>query len=252
MASASSNDVPNSASAQPSTVSFVQNGIIEVYVSCVYHPNMFWIQQVGQESIELDKLGDIMTDFYHREYPRDSDEPETDFAVGDIVAAPFQLDDKMYRAKIVKDLGDGSVEIEYVDYGDRRTVALNQLRIISPGFLGLKFQAVEASLNLGSDGEVWSDDAINTFCDLSYCAQWRAVTAKVKGFLNDDQGNKNRVVWLELMDRDVNIGQSLINQGFAKPKDEFSHKNMDGSHSNNSSAASSSSSSSRRKSKEST
>ena len=43
--SASSNDVPNAATAEPSAVSFIPNGIIEVYVSCVYHPNMFWIQR---------------------------------------------------------------------------------------------------------------------------------------------------------------------------------------------------------------
>ena len=43
--SASSNDVPTSTATDPSTASFIPNGIIEVYVSCVYHPNMFWIQR---------------------------------------------------------------------------------------------------------------------------------------------------------------------------------------------------------------
>ena len=36
-----------------------------------------------------------MTEYYNRENSRNSDEPETNFEVGDIVAAPFQLDDKM-------------------------------------------------------------------------------------------------------------------------------------------------------------
>ena len=43
----------------------------------------------------MDKLGDTMTEYYNRENSRNSDEPETNFEVGDIVAAPFQLDDKM-------------------------------------------------------------------------------------------------------------------------------------------------------------
>ncbi|CAG7826662.1 unnamed protein product [Allacma fusca] len=204
------------------------NGIVEVYVSCVYHPNLFWIQQVGQDSIELDKLGEAMTDHYSRENSRKgTEDPEGDFQVGDIVASPFQLDDKMYRAKIISFDGT-TAEVEYVDYGDRRNVSTNQLRAIAPTFLSLKFQAVEASLNLECPESKWPDDTITTFCDLSYCAQWKSLTAKVKGFLPDENGSsKNVAVCLELMDRESNIGDEMIKQGLATKRDEFIHK-LDG------------------------
>lgn len=47
---------------------------------------------MGRDSIELDKLCDTMTDYYHA-HPNDRSEPQ--FNVGDIVAAPFEVDGKM-------------------------------------------------------------------------------------------------------------------------------------------------------------
>lgn len=40
------------------------DGFLEVFVSSVESPDRFWIQPLGSQATELDKLIDEMTDFY--------------------------------------------------------------------------------------------------------------------------------------------------------------------------------------------
>jgi len=48
---------------------------------------------MGKESIDLDKLTEAMTEWYSQTIANPDGE---DFNIGDIIAAPFDVDEKMY------------------------------------------------------------------------------------------------------------------------------------------------------------
>ena len=53
-----------------------------------------------------------------------------------------------YRAKVLEISESNVAEVFFVDYGDKRHVPGDSLRQIQPHFLKLRFQAMEATLNL--------------------------------------------------------------------------------------------------------
>lgn len=70
------------------------DGTFEVYVSCVFDPNLFFIQPLTvKNSAQLDTLTDEMTEYYN--YTKHGTDSVIEFKVGDIVAAPFDYDKKM-------------------------------------------------------------------------------------------------------------------------------------------------------------
>jgi len=62
-------------------------------------------------------------------------------------------------------------------------------------------------------GERWMDDTINDFCDLTYCAQWQSLRAKVKDYLKDPNDHRD-TIWIELIDKVKNRYKSTdyVNQ----------------------------------------
>jgi len=188
----------------------------EVFVSCVYQPNEIWVQVVGPDSIKLDQLFESMTDYY----ARTAKEEVFNVCVGDIVAATFDVDAKMYRAKVLE-IAKSEIEIMYVDYGDKKTVSIEDIRPLNPEFLKLRFQAREGSLNLecpDPEGK-WSDEAISELVNLSFCAQWTPIEAKVITCIKDNSNNHEKL-WLELYTRKGDsISEKLIAKGLAQVRD---------------------------------
>ncbi|XP_033107443.1 tudor and KH domain-containing protein-like [Anneissia japonica] len=136
---------------------------------------------------------------------------------GDIVAAPFQHDDNWYRAKVVGFLDDGLVDIYYVDYGDNGSVHHKELKALRSDFLGLPHQATECCLaGVQPIDGLWSETAINTFEELTYCAQWKPLMAKVMSYKSTENGT---LPCLELVDtnkeEDVLIASKMIETGVA-------------------------------------
>lgn len=72
--------------------------------------------------------------------------------IGQIVAAPFDHDDKWYRAEILSieedeyDPIESKVTLYYGDYGDSCVVKRKQIFDLRTDFLGLYFQAIECAL----------------------------------------------------------------------------------------------------------
>ncbi|OPL20664.1 hypothetical protein AM593_03382, partial [Mytilus galloprovincialis] len=98
---------------------------IEVYVSAVANPGLFWVQILSSMSVELDNLVDRITSFYTSEMQQgyDVSNPKT----GDLVAAPFENDTSWYRAKVMGVEG-ATLDLLYVDYGDSGYLPFNQVR----------------------------------------------------------------------------------------------------------------------------
>jgi len=191
---------------------------MEVLVSAISSPGSFWVQKVGPRSVELDRLTAEMTDWYGGNSGATVASLSPDAVqLGDIVAASFGEEESFYRAKIVSyqedsyDASHGLVGLDFVDYGDHDEKRLTEVFSIRAEFLKLKFQAIECQLAgvKPHPGPVWSDEASNSFEELTHCALWRVVTARVVEFTGQ------MVPCVELVDRDINIGRELVRQGLA-------------------------------------
>ncbi|XP_048512732.1 tudor and KH domain-containing protein homolog isoform X1 [Athalia rosae] len=210
-------------------VSTATEGLVEVFVSAVDSPSQFWVQVVGSGSMALDKLVDEMTAYYN-------DDANTELhtlknaSIGQMVAAKFSVDEKWYRAEVVSELGNGQYEVYFVDYGDNQAVALHDLMELRTDFLSLRLQAIECSLaNVKPrDGE-WCLQACDKFAELSWVAQWKSLTAKVRGYKERSlaRGGSRRegspIPCIDLYDktehRDINIGKELVAAAIAEEEE---------------------------------
>ena len=114
-------------------------------------PSKFYVQKVGPQSIELDRLAEDMSDYYEVEANRiNCAMPEVE--EGDIVAARFSSDNKWYRARVVVVASDDydesltEVDVDFVDFGDYERMLKSEVCKLLPEFLKLKFQAIDCSL----------------------------------------------------------------------------------------------------------
>jgi len=195
---------------------------MEVFVSAISTPEAFWVQKIGPKSVDLDKLTQTMTEYY-REEANQTYHKITSVSTGDIVACRFASDDSFYRAKVVAvkedsyDANRSTVDLDFVDYGDYEEKSINEIYELRTDFLKLKFQAIQCSLAhlKASPGPEWTAPACDLFDDLTHCAMWKVVWAKVVEY------KPSGVPCVELIDTnhaggDRNIGHELVKQGLAE------------------------------------
>ncbi|XP_070535369.1 serine-rich adhesin for platelets-like isoform X2 [Ptychodera flava] len=187
----------------------------EVYVSAVSSAGHFWVQVLGQKSQHLDYLVETMTEYYS---DPDNRQMEIAFSVdiGDIVSVPFKHDDDWYRARITK-IEENEVSVYYVDFGDDGVIDLDKVHKLRSDFLSLPFQAMECFLaNVEPIGDEWTEKATDDFENLTYCAKWKVLMAKI---LSYKQTEKGLLPCVELIDtngpQDVNINQKMVALGYA-------------------------------------
>ncbi|XP_076164200.1 tudor and KH domain containing protein papi [Ptiloglossa arizonensis] len=210
----------------------VTDGIMEVYVSAMESPSQFWIQVVGPGTTALDKLVLEMTAYYNEEENRELHILKN-VTLGQVVAAKFSFDEQWYRAEVISTPEDGQCEVYFVDYGDHEIIQLDYVLELRTDFLSLRLQAIECSLaNIKPrDGE-WSTEACERFAELTWLAQWKLLIAKVRGYKERAVGfGRSRregtpIPCVDIFDkndnRDINVGQELINECFAEPEEALS------------------------------
>ena len=130
------------------------------------------------------------------------------------MAARFSQEDSYYRAKVVSvdedsyDYSQSRVELFYVDYGDTEKKEITEVYELKTEYLKMKFQAIRCSIAhiKPEPGPKWSSEAVDLFYELTHCAMWQVIYARI---LEYDEDN-NPV--LELMDNqgDVNIGAEMV------------------------------------------
>jgi len=206
------------------------SGSVEVFVSAVETPDRFWIQLSGPKATQLDKLSDQMTDFYEVEENRTRTTLSSlPIKVGDIVAAPYSLDEHYYRVRILS-IDENTyapeetpVRVFYLDFGDEGTHAKKALCTLKDEFLHfMAFQAIECKLSgvRPKTNEDWSEDAIKYFSEETFAAQWKKLL--VKPLTKKRNNNGKGYVWLV----DLNslerhsVAKSLIDRDFAQPADD--------------------------------
>ncbi|XP_053575688.1 tudor and KH domain-containing protein [Bombina bombina] len=185
---------------------------VDIYVSATENPEHFWIQILGTRSSQLDKLTTEMSEYYQNQQ-----QAMPEIRVGDIVAAPFHTDTFWYRAEVQGFVENGNVDLYYVDYGDNWDTARKNLFPLRSDFLSLPFQAIECSLfGISPAGAEWSQQALNEFDDLTHCAKWKPLLAKISSFPSPGVCCYFQVQLFDpSTDPIVNIGNKLISKGFA-------------------------------------
>ncbi|KAK0172744.1 hypothetical protein PV328_006023 [Microctonus aethiopoides] len=200
-------------------------GTMEVYVSAVHNPNQFWVQVVGPGILALDELVANMTTYYNNEENRELHSLKN-VAIGQVVAAKFSFDNRWYRAEVNSFVGNGQYEVFFVDYGDHDVMNLTDILELRTDFLSARLQAIECSLaNVKPKNDEWSQEVSDRFSDLCWCAQWKIIIAKVRGYKERSvgQGKCRRegspIPCVDLFDKndnqDINIGMQLVIENLA-------------------------------------
>ncbi|KAM9837608.1 tudor and KH domain-containing protein isoform 2-T2 [Aulostomus maculatus] len=194
-------------------LSFQPDEHLEVYVSASENPNHFWIQILGVRSIQLDKLTKEMNLFYNS---CSSTRVET-IVMGDIVAAPYRDHGTWNRARVLGVLASGLVDLYYVDFGDNGELPRDSLFRMRSDFLSLPFQAIECNLaGVRPKGEVWSEAALDAFEQLTHCASWRPLQAKLCSYSHSEISSWPSVkLYDSSQGKTVDIGEELVRLGHA-------------------------------------
>uniref|UniRef100_A0A8B9IV36 Tudor and KH domain containing n=1 Tax=Amazona collaria TaxID=241587 RepID=A0A8B9IV36_9PSIT len=190
---------------------------LEVYVSAAESPDRFWMQLVGQRSLQLDKLMAEMRQYYQHHSPTAL---LSDVQPGDIVAAPFAADGNWYRARVLGPRDNGNLGLRYVDFGDGGEAPRQALRTLRSDFLSLPFQAVECGLAgvvpLGAD---WEPAALDAFAELSRCATWEPLLARIASYGPTAPCPRPRVRLFAMHSGvSLDVGTELVRLGYAMPQ----------------------------------
>ncbi|KAM6963713.1 tudor and KH domain-containing protein isoform 2-T2 [Tautogolabrus adspersus] len=196
-------------------LSFQPDEHLEVYVSAYENPNHFWIQILGVRSLQLDKLMEEMNRFYSS--GNHTEQRVETVVVGDIVAAPYRDHGLWNRARVLGVLSSGLVDLYYVDFGDNGELPRDSLCRMRSDFLSLPFQAIECNLaGVRPKGELWTEEALDDFEQLTYCASWRPLQAKLCSYSHSDISSWPSVKLYDSSEgKTVDIGEELIRRGYA-------------------------------------
>ncbi|CAG5123076.1 unnamed protein product, partial [Candidula unifasciata] len=184
---------------------------IDLYVSYVISPDIFWIQLRGLETtVALEDLMDEIEKVYRGKHLPPGYEMTTSLAKpGMICAAIFPEDGHWYRA-IITEVKDQLYEVCYVDYGNVCSVSISSLRLLKTKFLKFPAQAIRARLsNIKPVDGVWRVNSKLRLLDL--CREKPLV-----GFVTSI---KDGVISLCLTDTnneyDIHINDVFVSEGYA-------------------------------------
>ncbi|NXI43185.1 TDRKH protein, partial [Galbula dea] len=194
--------------------SFHADEHLEVYVSATENPNHFWIQLLGQRSLQLDKLTAEMRQHYQSS---GGTAELSDVQAGDIVAAPYLDTSDWYRARVLGTLENGNLDLYYVDFGDNGEAPREALRALRSDFLSLPFQAIECSLaGIAPAGDEWEEAALDAFDCLTHCALWKPLVAKISSYTQSGLGTWPKVRLYDSQNgKDLDVGAELVRLGYA-------------------------------------
>lgn len=135
-----------------------REGVFEIIPTAVTSPSVIWAHVAHPNLGVLHRMEKDLN-VYHKSSKSDSYAP----TVGEICAAKFANDQQFHRVEVLCVNNNGTVEVLYVDFGNRATVTTGQLRYLQPIFLTLPKQAVQFSLaDITPCGTAlyWSDNAV--------------------------------------------------------------------------------------------
>lgn len=198
------------------------DGYLEVYVSALENPGHFWIQVIGSQALHLETLQSDLSSWVL------TDDAKINFKVtqtipGQLVAARFEPDDATYyRAKVLGESETGLLDLYFVDFGDNAFIDRDEVFKLRPDCETFPYQAVECGLYgvKPSDDKKWSEESLTMFEELSHCAQWKTLNAKVSSKVDKQSGFPLVQLFDSSGHKEVNIGDEMIEHGLAQRCEE--------------------------------
>ena len=126
----------------------------------IHNPSAMWILIQHPGIAQFKRLQDDLTNHY-RHTSNDNYVPE----IGEICAVLRNEDQLFYRAEVRCVNNDGSIDVQYVDFGNCEVVSLAQIRHLEQVFLTLPRQALKAAMaGIAPPGpsNVWSAECVRT------------------------------------------------------------------------------------------
>ncbi|XP_064630827.1 uncharacterized protein LOC135489410 isoform X2 [Lineus longissimus] len=133
-----------------------------IFIHFLITPSKFFAQPFSKMTA-YDDLGKEMTKCYQT-MPVNSDfKPD----IGDVVAAPFEEDNRYYRSVVLAKDGE-TVQVRFIDWGNDQVVDLQRVYRLKDVFMKLPYGAFECSLaGVEPVGDQWTSDAIGYFAMLT-------------------------------------------------------------------------------------
>ena len=185
------------------SLSFSAGAAINVYVSFIINPSVFWCQTVAGST----PLEQFMASMRKELERPDEFAPVNAAKVGEFYYSCYSEDGQWYRGQVIS-VQNGNAEILFVDYGNSESVPVTQLKKLLPKHSELPAQAFKCSLS-GMEpvtGGDWSAESISKFEELVMEQELscKIITVDRKHFE------------VELTVGDSKIREQMINEGFAK------------------------------------
>ena len=134
------------------------NETLTIIPRVVLNPNMIWAQTIHKNFSNFHKLQADVNSMY-----QSSVDSSYAPSVGEMCIAKFSSTQSFYRAEVLCVNHNGTVDVHFVDLGNRETVSTEQLHYTMSHFLTLPKQALKFSLaGLGpaNTAHSWSDAAV--------------------------------------------------------------------------------------------
>ena len=133
-------------------------GPFEILPTVVTSPTVIWAHVAHPHLGNLTRLEKDLN-LHYRSVKDESYAPTT----AEMCVANISEDQQFYRAEVLCVNNNGTVEVLFIDFGNRATVTTGQLRYLEPIFLTLPKQAVQFSLagiTPSGTAQHWSDNAV--------------------------------------------------------------------------------------------
>lgn len=198
----------------PDTQEFFQ-----VFVSSFGTPDHIWIQLVNEEGLKLDALNKELTETYGK---MDVGEEQLTIGnIGSLCIAPFEHDDQWYRASIKSIHPDRTADVYYIDFGNVARVNLDSLKKIRESYQELPAHAVECYLPITPEGPFWSKEGESLFQEVSKCANWIPLNARVIGNKAVDGFSYPVLELIDNHSKDLNVCGQLVERGEANWDEDY-------------------------------
>ncbi|XP_072745982.1 tudor and KH domain-containing protein homolog isoform X2 [Anoplolepis gracilipes] len=196
-----------------------------VYVTAVETPNLFWVHVVGPWNETLENLVKEMTEYYNKEENR-KNHVLTKVTNGQQVAAKCSYDNNWYRAQVIS-VDDSQCEVFFTDYGNFKSLSIDNIFELRTEMLSLRLQALECTLaNIQPRGSMWDLETCKKFSELVHVKEKKPLRATIKCYEMSPLDHEkcrypdSSVPWIELYDKDgdkeIDIIKTLIDSNMAE------------------------------------
>ncbi|XP_019638854.1 PREDICTED: uncharacterized protein LOC109480923 isoform X1 [Branchiostoma belcheri] len=170
---------------------------VDAYISFMDKSNHIWCQKVEQS----DALGELMdTIDTHCSNLKDEEDAFNMPQEQTACLAQYSEDGGWYRAKVIE-VKEGSMAVQFVDFGNTEEVASSKVKQIKPEFLELPELAFECVLK--NIPVPWEAPLVKQFSDLT---NDKALTVDVQDVIKQD---KKQVLEVILLDGELSVNEEL-------------------------------------------